>query len=123
MKKRASSAESLLPLRPNWFHILLSLRDQEQHGYGIMQDVLERTDGKVRLWPTTLYGTLKRMIDDELIEESDERPAPEMDDARRIYYRLTKFGARVLAAETQRLQDLINAAQAKKPTSKREATS
>jgi DNA-binding PadR family transcriptional regulator len=123
MKKRSLSPESLLPLRPNWFHILLSLRDQEQHGYGIMQDVLERTEGKVRLWPTTLYGTLKRMIDDELIEESDERPAPEMDDARRIYYRLTEFGARVLTAETQRLQALLDAAYVKKRTRKREATS
>jgi hypothetical protein len=63
------------------------------------------------------------MIDDELIEESNERPAPEMDDARRIYYRLTKFGARVLTAETQRLQDLIDAAHAKKRPRKREATS
>jgi DNA-binding PadR family transcriptional regulator len=123
MKKRATSPESLLPLRPNWFHVLLSLRDQEQHGYGIMQDVLERTEGKVRLWPTTLYGTLKRMIDAELIKESDERPAPELDDARRIYYRLTEFGTRVLMAETERLQALIDAAHAKKRTSKREATS
>ena len=123
MKKRAASPESLLPLRPNWFHVLLSLRDQDQHGYGIMQDVLERTEGKVRLWPTTLYGTLKRMIDDELIEESDERPAPEMDDSRRIYYRLTKFGARVLSAETQRLQNLLDAAHSKRRTRKREANS
>lgn len=123
MKKRATSPESLLPLRPNWFHVLLSLRDQEQHGYGIMQGVLERTEGKVRLWPTTLYGTLKRMIDDELIEESNERPAAELDDARRIYYRLTEFGARVLKAEIQRLQSLIDAAQSKKRTPKREVTS
>jgi len=81
--KRPPLPESFLPLKPNWFHVLLSLGDQEQHGYGIMQEVLERTDGKVRLWPATLYGTLKRLIDEELIEESDERPAPELDDARR----------------------------------------
>jgi len=123
MKKQAASPESLLPLRPNWFHVLLSLRDQEQHGYGIMQDVLERTEGKVRLWPTTLYGSLKRMIEEELIAESDERPTPEMDDARRIYYRLTEFGARVLSAETQRLQNLLDAVYAKKRPRKREATS
>lgn len=88
-----------------------------------MQDVLERTEGKVRLWPTTLYGSLKRMIEEELIAESDERPTPEMDDARRIYYRLTEFGARVLSAETQRLQNLLDAVYAKKRPRKREATS
>src|SRR5688572_33277116 len=102
MKKSQPAPESFLPLRANWLHVLLSLRDQEQHGYGIMQDVLERTDGKLRLWPTTLYGTLKRMIDEDLIEESDERPAAELDDARRRYYRLTTFGNRVLKAEIER---------------------
>lgn len=56
--------ESFLPLKPHWFHVLLSLTDQEQHGYGIMQEVLNRTDGKVRLWPATLYGTLKRLMDE-----------------------------------------------------------
>ena len=68
---------------------MLSLAGGEQHGYGIMQEVLERTSGKVRLWPATLYGSIKRLIEAELIEESDERPAPELDDARRRYYRLT----------------------------------
>jgi DNA-binding PadR family transcriptional regulator len=69
-----------------------------------MQQVLERTQGKVRLWPTTLYGTLKRLIEAGLIGESDERPAAELDDARRRYYRLTALGRRVLAAESQRLE-------------------
>jgi DNA-binding PadR family transcriptional regulator len=68
----------------------------EQHGYGIMQEVLNRTTGKVRLWPATLYGSIKRLIEADLIEESDERPAPELDDARRRYYRLTALGRRVL---------------------------
>jgi DNA-binding PadR family transcriptional regulator len=72
-----------------------------------MTDVLERTDGKVRLWPATLYGTLKRLIDEGLIEESDDRPAPELDDARRRYYRLTRLGKRVLAAESERLEELV----------------
>src|SRR5579872_3620187 len=99
--------ESLLPLKPNWFHVLLSLSDQDQHGYGIMQEVLDRTGGKVRLWPATLYGTLKRLIDADLIEESDERPTPDLDDARRRYYRLTNLGRRVLSAESQRLEDLV----------------
>ncbi len=66
--------ESFLPLHNNWFHILLSLVGAEQHGYGIMQEVLERTNGAVRIWPATLYGTLQRLIADGLIEESDEGP-------------------------------------------------
>src|SRR5580700_1486034 len=94
-------------LKTNWFYILLSLSGQEQHGYGIMNDVLERTGGQIRLWPATLYGTLKRLIEEGLIEESDERPAPELDDARRRYYRLTQLGRRVLHAERERLQELV----------------
>ncbi len=95
------------PLKTQWFHIMLSLAGGEQHGYGIMQEVLERTSGKVRLWPATLYGSIKRLIEAELIEESDERPAPELDDARRRYYRLTSLGKRVLDAECDRLNDLV----------------
>jgi DNA-binding PadR family transcriptional regulator len=117
---KARSPESFLPLKPHWFHVLLSLAGQEQHGYGIMQEVLERTSGKVRLWPATLYGTLKRLIDEELIEESDERPAAEIDDARRRYYRLTRLGRRVLVAEGQRLQDLVRVIRAKGGLTKRE---
>ena len=94
-------------LKTNWFHILLALTGQEQHGYGIMNEVLARTDGKVRLWPATLYGTLKRLIEAGLIEESDERPAPELDDARRRYYRITKAGREALDAESQRLEELV----------------
>jgi len=94
-------------LKTNWFYILLSLSGQEQHGYGIMNDVLESTSGQIRLWPATLYGTLKRLIDEGLIEESDERPAPELDDARRRYYRLTPAGKKVLDAESERLEQLV----------------
>ena len=112
--KKTPAPESFLPLKPHWFHVLLSLADQEQHGYGIMQEVLQRTDGKVRLWPATLYGTLKRLIDEDLIAESEERPAPELDDTRRRYYRLTRFGRRVLAAESQRLEDLVRVIRAKR---------
>lgn len=100
--------KSFIPLKPHWFHVLLSLASGEQHGYGIMQDVLNRTTGKVRLWPATLYGSIKRLIEAELIEESDERPAPELDDARRRYYRLTPLGKRVLDAECERLQELVH---------------
>ena len=119
--KKPPRPESFLPLKPHWFHVLLSLADQEQHGYGIMQEVLQRTDGKVRLWPATLYGTLKRLIDEELIAESEERPAPELDDARRRYYRLTPLGRRVLAAESIRLEDLVRVIRAKRRAAGSEA--
>src|SRR5580658_4847582 len=102
-----SDCQAFLPLKTNWFHILLSLNGQEQHGYGIMNEVLERTNDKVRLWPATLYGTLKRLIDEGLIEESDERPAAELDDARRRYYKLTSRGRSVLNAESERLEKLV----------------
>ncbi|HTB12779.1 MAG TPA: helix-turn-helix transcriptional regulator [Bryobacteraceae bacterium] len=110
---RETDPQSLLPLKPQWFHIMLSLAGGEQHGYGIMQEVLERTEGKVRLWPATLYGSLKRLIEAELIAESSERPAPELDDARRRYYRLTSFGRRVLDAECDRLQELVHSIRVK----------
>jgi DNA-binding PadR family transcriptional regulator len=106
--------QDFLPLKTQWFHIMLSLAGGEQHGYGIMQEVLERTAGKVRLWPATLYGSLKRLIEAELIEESDERPAPELDDARRRYYRLTPLGRQVLDAECDRLQELVSAIRVKR---------
>lgn len=115
------SPESLLPLKPNWFHVLLSLANEDQHGYGIMQDVLERTEGKVRLWPATLYGTLKRLLDEDLIEESDRRPDATLDDPRRRYYRLTSFGRRVLNAESARLEELVRLVQAKRGLSPRRA--
>ena len=108
--------QKLLPLKTHWFHIMLSLAGGEQHGYGIMQEVLNRTRGKVRLWPATLYGSIKRLIEAELIEESDERPAPELDDARRRYYRLTPLGRRVLDAECERLQELVRTIQLKQAT-------
>src|SRR6266404_8249853 len=99
--------ETFLPLKPNWFHVLLSLSGEDQHGYGIMQEVLDRTDGKVRLWPATLYGTLKRLMDEELIEESGERPAPELDDSRRRYYRLTRLRSEEHTSELQSLAYLV----------------
>ncbi len=112
--EKTPDPDAFLPLKPHWFHVLLSLDHQEQHGYGIMQEVLERTGGKVRLWPATLYGTLKRLMDEDLIAESDRRPAPDLDDARRRYYRLTKLGSRVLQAECRRLEDLVGVIRAKR---------
>lgn len=111
-----TTAKALIPLKPAWFHILLSLAGDEQHGYGIMLEVQRRTSGKVRLWPATLYGSIKRLISAGLIEESDERPAPELDDARRRYYRLTTLGRQVLDAECERLQELVRTIQVKRAT-------
>src|SRR6202789_1326798 len=107
-------AQKFLPLKTHWFHIMVSLAGGEQHGYGIMQNVLNRTTGKVRLWPATLYGSIKRLIEADLIEESDERPGPELDDARRRYYRLTTLGKRVLDAECERLQELVRSIRVKR---------
>jgi DNA-binding PadR family transcriptional regulator len=112
--------QAFLPLKTNWFHILLSLAAEEQHGYGIMQEVLDRTGGKVHLWPATLYGTLARLIDADLIEESEERPAAELDDARRRYYKLTHLGRQVLDLESQRLEELVNVMRAKRRQVKRQ---
>jgi DNA-binding PadR family transcriptional regulator len=108
--------QRFIPLKTHLFHIMLSLAGGEQHGYGIMQEVLNRTTGKVRLWPATLYGSIKRLIEADLIEESDERPAPEFDDARRRYYRLTSLGKRVLDAECERLQELVRTIRVKQST-------
>jgi len=105
--------QKFLPLKTHWFHIMLSLAAKEQHGYGMIQEILDRTDGKVRPWRATLYGSLKRMIEADLIEESKERPLPELDDPRRRYYRLTTLGRRVLDAEGERLQELVRAVRGK----------
>jgi len=107
-------SQRFLPLKTQWFHIMLALAGGEQHGYGIMQEVLERTGGKVRLWPATLYGSIKRLIEADLIEESHDRPKPELDDARRRYYRLTTLGRRVLEAECERLQELVRTIRVKR---------
>ena len=112
MPRKAPHA--FVPLKTNWFHILMSLAGGEQHGYAIMQDVLEQTDGKVRLWPATLYGSLKRLIKEGLIVESGERPAPELDDARRKYYRVTPLGQQVLDLESRRLKDLVRVLHARR---------
>lgn len=106
--------EELLPLTPAVFHILLALADGERHGYGVIKEVDARTEGRVRLGPGTLYGSIKRMLEEGMIEESGERPDPELDDERRRYYRLTKFGRRVAVAEAERLSRLVASARAKR---------
>ncbi|MEN3330400.1 MAG: hypothetical protein V7638_5207 [Acidobacteriota bacterium] len=114
MKVPTRRPEEFLPLTPAMFHILLALADKERHGYHIMREVDERTEGNVKLGPGTLYGSIKRMMADGLIEELEERPDPELDDERRRYYRLTDFGFRVAAAEAQRLEQVVRSARAKK---------
>lgn len=104
----------MLPLTPAVFHILLALADGEKHGYSIMQEVTRITNGAIRMGPGTLYGTIKRMLDAGLIEETDERPDPALDDERRRYYRLTAFGERVAQAEAARLALLLNVAHSKR---------
>ncbi|MCB9449921.1 MAG: helix-turn-helix transcriptional regulator [Anaerolineaceae bacterium] len=110
----ASHPHDLLPLTPAVFHILLALADGEKHGYSIMQEVEEISAGQVKMGPGTLYGSIKRMLAAGLIEESDERPDPVLDDERRRYYRLTAFGKRVARAEADRLAALVHTAQLKK---------
>lgn len=106
------SPGDLLPLPPAAFHILLALGDQDRHGYSIMQEVAARTNGEFRLGPATLYTNIKRLLNEGLIEETGERPDAEMDDQRRRYYRVTRFGRRVAEAELARLQALVRQAKA-----------
>ena len=103
-------AERFLPLPPATLHLLVALRPGEKHGYALMHDVEELSDGAIHLGPGTLYGSLKRMLADGLIEETAERPDPDVDDQRRRYYRLTALGARVGAAELTRLEALVRRA-------------
>jgi DNA-binding PadR family transcriptional regulator len=102
--------EQFLPLPSAALHILVALMPGEKHGYAIMRDVEDVSDGHVRMGPGTLYGSVKRMLADGLIEESAERPDPELDDQRRRYYRLTGLGERVCRAELQRLDALVRRA-------------
>lgn len=106
--------ESFLPLTPAVFHVLLALADGERHGYTIMREITESTGGGIKMGPGTLYGTIKRLLAVGLVEESDERPDPKMDDERRRYYRLTDLGQNVATAETQRYAKLVREARGKK---------
>jgi len=114
--------KDLLPLTPPVFHILVALSGDELHGYGIMLDVARQTGGDLQLGPGTLYGCLKRMLAAGLVEESDERPDPAMDDERRRYYRVTELGKRAVRAEAQRLENAVSAARTRKLLGSRKAT-
>ena len=108
----------LSPLPPAQLHIMLALADGEKHGYAVMGEVERMTDGEVTMGPGTLYGAIKRMVNAGLVEESDERPDPELDDQRRRYYRATGFGVRVLSVEMERLEQLARIAQGKRVASR-----
>jgi DNA-binding PadR family transcriptional regulator len=112
MEHERLDVDALLPLPPATFHILMALAEEDRHGYGILQDVSERTRGEVRLSAGTLYRSIQRMLEQGLLVEIQERPAPELDDERRRYYRITPFGATVARAETRRLAELIKLARA-----------
>ena len=113
MAEASITPESFLPLTPAVFHILLALADGEKHGYAIMQEIEDVTDGRVQMGPGTLYGSIKRMLTAGLIEESDDRPDPALDDERRRYYRQTGLGRRVLRQEAERMADLMALARRK----------
>ncbi len=109
-----TNPEKLLPLSTTIFHILLVLVDRARHGYSIMKAIDEITNGQVKMGPGTFYGAIKRLLEANLIIESDERPDPELDDERRRYYELTPFGQQVLKAEIVRLSQLIRYAESQR---------
>lgn len=112
MKSNEPDISALLPLSPQVFHVLVALADRDQHGYSIMRDVEARTGGELRLSPGTLYGSIKRMLEQGLIIELGARDRPDEDDDRRRYYRLTPFGRKVVKAEALRMTELIEQARA-----------
>ncbi len=111
---RMTTPNPNLPLTPAVFHILLALSGGERHGYGIMKQVEADSQGKVNMGAGTLYGSLKRMLDAGLVKESTKRIDPEMDDERRIYYRIAGAGKKALAAELERYRHLIKLAGTRK---------
>ncbi len=114
MSQSKSDVRNRLPLTPVVFEVLVSLGDQDRHGYAIMQEIEDRTEGRVKLRPGTLYRAVDRMLADGLIAETASRPDPEYDDERRRYYRLTTLGRRVVSAEAERLAAAVASARAKK---------
>jgi DNA-binding PadR family transcriptional regulator len=106
----SETPDSFLPLPPATFHILLAVAEEDRHGYAIIQDVAERTGGELKMSAGTLYRSLQRMLEQGLLVETRERPAPEFDDERRRYYRITPFGQQVARAEARRLAQLVRMA-------------
>jgi DNA-binding PadR family transcriptional regulator len=112
MKNSEQAIDSFLPLPPATFHILMSLAEEDRHGYAIIQDVANRTDGELKLSAGTLYRSIQRMLEQGFIIEPRERPEPEADDERRRYYRITQLGKTVARAEARRLMELVRLARA-----------
>lgn len=110
MAHTQSDVAALIPLPPATFHILMAVAQEDRHGYGIIQDVAQRTDGELKLSAGTLYRSIQRMLEHGLIVETADRPAPEFDDERRRYYRISPFGMAVARAETRRLAQLVRMA-------------
>ena len=106
---QSTSAPTLPPLPRNALHILLAIGPEERHGYAIMREIERLTDGVVKLGPGAIYTTIRKLVDDGLIEEAEERPDPELDDQRRRYYRLTAAGLAATTAEVRRLEGLVRA--------------
>jgi len=105
--------DELLPLPSATFHILLAVAEEDRHGYAIIQDVAVRTEGVLKLSAGTLYRSIQRMLEQGLLVETRERPAPEEDDERRRYYRITPLGTAVAKAEARRLTQLVRMARAR----------
>ncbi len=112
-RTKQPAVEDLIPLPPAAFHILLSLLDGERHGYALKREIARRTDGQLTPGAGVLYGSISRMLAQGLIEESDDRPDPHLDDERRRYYRITPLGRRVAQAETARMRELVHLASSK----------
>ena len=110
MKPKSNPIDALLPLPLPVFHMLLALSEGERHGYALKREILHRTNGKLNLGSGALYGSINKMLEQGLIEESEERPDAHLDDERRRYYRITKLGSRVAQAEAVRLRELVQLA-------------
>ena len=113
MTHERTAVDTMLPLPPATFHILMALTDEDRHGYAIIQDVLVRTDGELKLSAGTLYRSIQRMLEQGLIVEARTRPAPALDDERRRYYSITTLGVAVARAEMRRLTQLVRLARAR----------
>ena len=112
-REKPADPTPYLPLTPAMLHVLIALADRERHGYAVLKEIKRRTEGRVEVSAGTLYGIIRRLYSDGMIEESDERPDPDLDDERRRYYRLTDFGRRVVAAEAERMEGVLQMVRAK----------
>ncbi|MGH9646582.1 MAG: PadR family transcriptional regulator [Bryobacteraceae bacterium] len=107
---KSKPIDALLPLPAAMFHMLLALGEGERHGYALKREILQRTAGKMNLGSGALYGSINKMLEQGLIEESDERPDSHLDDERRRYYRITTLGRKVAQAEASRMRELVRLA-------------